>query len=134
MKKLLKIMVVVFVVTGVCSVISAKAYTGYVGFVGVEIPNFQRVYVGPLATKETERQQYARKNRANDSLSYQERAIDAQVCLGDHCTDWLELPKGQLRTWGDTQTQADTDYRIQLRNGTSLLTGSSFYGDWYLDY
>lgn len=135
MKKILKIMFLVFAVSGVVSVVSVKAYTSYVGFAGVSIPSFQGIYSGPSAYKETYSQQYAHKLHAYDNLTNDERAIDAQVCLGSTCTDWLRLPQGQTKTWGNTMTMGNnTIYNIRMRNGTSLVTGSSFYGDWYLDY
>ncbi len=134
MKKLLKVMVLIFVVTGITSVVVAKAYTGYVGFADVSIPSFQGLYYGPTAYKETSSKQYAHKLHAYDNLSHDERAIDAQVCLGSSCTAWLRLPTGSTKTWGNTMTMSDVQYSIRIRNGTSLITGSSFYGDWYLDY
>ena len=135
MKKFLGAVVAVFVVAGMVNALGVKAYTGYVGFLGVAIPNFQGIYVGPEATKETTSQQYAHKLHAYDNLSHDERAIDAQVCLGSTCNSWLRLPQGQVKTWGNSMMYGNgTVYTIRLRNGTSLITGSSFYGDWYLDY
>ena len=133
MKKFLKVMLLLLVVTGITSVLGANAYTGHVGFAGVAIPNFQGLYYGPTAYKETNSKQYGYKLHAYDNLSHDERAIDAQVCLGSSCTAWLRLPAGSKKTWGNTMTMANVDYSIRLRNGTSLMTGSSFYGTWYLD-
>lgn len=134
MKKLIKIMAIIFVCTAIVQVGGARAATGYVGFADIDIPYFQLPYNGPTAEKTVEGPQYAVKSSAIDAISGNERAVEAQVCEGAACTAWLKLPKGQIKSWGNTKIYKGA-YRIRIRNSNpDVPTGSRFWGSWRLDY
>ena len=134
MKKFLKIIVVVFIFAGIVNISNVMAATGILSLVNFSVPAFSGVAQSDVAYKQYDGPQYAVKINAYDKISGDERAVDARI-FSNSFTVWKRLPKGTLVTWDQMQTGGMMPYKLELRNGNSnVVTGSNFYGTWYLDY
>lgn len=119
-----------FLATAILSVVGVNAAT-YRNFVGVNIPNMQRPYTSSASNKTSWSEQSAYKVGAIDSMSGDERAIQARTNGNGSISSYVTLPKGSEKTIpGNT---VPGSYALQLRAETWLPTSASFSGHWYLD-
>lgn len=118
-------------VTTVLSMAGVNAST-YRSFTGVSIPAFSGIYTSESASKAAWGKQSAYKVGAIDKLSGDERAMQARTNGGGNISGYVTLPKGSETTITGNNTVPGS-YSLQLRASTSLISGASFSGHWYLD-
>lgn len=128
--KYLKITVTIFVFTICFAFCNAHAEEfGVTGYVGINLKNLSQSTTIDKKDKSTYSYQSAKKNSAIDSLSGDERAVQAKVTN----SSWIDLPKGQTVSWKEALTYYSGTYTHYVKLKKSTLSTASYYGWWYWD-
>lgn len=132
MKKI-KFILATFVISTFFAVSGVSAHIS-LGFTGVTIPGWQGIYTSPTQQKEIESYQYVLNIGAKDSLSGDERAVEARTKSASSVySPWMTMPKGRTVSWGENINMYVNKYNLQVKAKSNLPTSASFAGSWYLD-
>lgn len=131
--KYLKGTLAAFLIVTIFSVIQAKA--GSMTFNNIQIPSLKVSYTSGQVSKDTTNAQSIMKRTCKDNLSGDNRAVEAQVHNmfgGDNYSNWLSIPYSWA-SWSEEKTRNISEYKLNIRASSKLLSSASFWGSWALN-